>query len=322
MKKELIVSVALTLGLLSSCEKGLLEQDSDIAATNLQIPDPEAVYIELPPLPKGASLNKLHSKSGTLSYTAYMAEYITTGQSDLMGRTVFFTDRGNKQLAGDFVPALALDGSSDISYYVDGTRPSDDLPLATTEAAIDRAMSTWDGEKCSDLNMTKFADTGMSTGFIAALLGYGGSFGYFSDITHSGWLPREFFDMLSMPDEPPGGDFILGVTFTIVFTDENGNLVDTDNNGKYDVAWREIYYNDNFEWKDGSTYDVETIALHEAGHGLSQAHFGSAFITNKNGKLHFAPRAVMNAAYSGRQTRINKTDQSGHCSNWSAWPSN
>ena len=49
-------------------------------------------------------------------------------------------------------------------------------------------------------------------------------------------------------------------------------------------------------WNDRSTYDIETVALHEAGHGLSQGHFGKAFRTVKNGKLHFSPRAVMNAA--------------------------
>jgi hypothetical protein len=121
---------------------------------------------------------------------------------------------------------------------------------------------------------------------------------------------------------PEGSTFILAVTFTIIFTDDDGNPVDTDNNGKVDVAWREIYYNDAFDWADGAHYDVETIALHETGHGLSQEHFGKAFTTNANGKLHFAPRAVMNAAYSGIQTEILSSDLGGHCSNWSSWPNN
>jgi hypothetical protein len=29
---------------------------------------------------------------------------------------------------------------------------------------------------------------------------------------------------------------------------------------------------------------------------------------------------VMNAAYSGIQTSIEKTDNAGHCSNWASWP--
>ena len=93
-----------------------------------------------------------------------------------------------------------------------------------------------------------------------------------------------------------------------------------DNNGKNDVWFREIYSNDEFSWADGDHYDVETVSLHEAGHGLSQGHFGKAFRGVKNEKLHFSPRAVMNASYSGIQTGIEKTDNAGHCSNWSNWP--
>ncbi len=82
------------------------------------------------------------------------------------------------------------------------------------------------------------------------------------------------------------------------------------------------FYIDAFLWADGARYDVETIALHEAGHGLSQGHFGKAFVTDSNNVLHFSPRAVMNAAYSGIQTQIGKTDNAGHCSNWNSWPNN
>ncbi|MEK7829947.1 MAG: hypothetical protein AAB401_02620, partial [Acidobacteriota bacterium] len=97
---------------------------------------------------------------------------------------------------------------------------------------------------------------------------------------------------------------------------------DIDNNGKLDTAFREILYNNAFTWRINSNIDVETVALHEAGHGLSQAHFGTAFRTNSNGVLHFAPRAVMNAAYSGVQQHLAGTDNSGHCSIWAHWPNN
>ena len=236
-----------------------------------------------------------------------------------MGRTVYFKDVGNKQLTEDFVPGLSLDGTDNISYYIDETRPSDDLPVAVTSAAITRAMQTWDDVNCSALGLFKIpSDPSISTGFVSALFGFGGSLDYVADLVHAGWLPAAFFDLLA----PDGSEFILAVTFTIIFTDEDGNPVDTDNNGKIDVAWREIYYNDAFAWADGDDYDVETIALHESGHGLSQGHFGKAFRTNSNNKLHFAPRAVMNAAYSGIQTDIKGSDNGGHCSNWASWPTN
>lgn len=324
MKKELIIVSALSMGILLSCEKDQLTNPGDNAQAGVEIKTPEPRYVTLPQISKGIPSTGLDSKAGNLKYAVYMAEYITSGESGEMGNQVFFNDRGNKQLAGDFVPALALDGTTDVTYYVDDNRPTADLPVNVSTAAIDRAMATWDGLQCSDLGMTKIPFDGRDTGFIAEILGdilsmdFGGSFDYVADVVHNGWTPAAFFDFLA----PGGSSFILGVTFTIVFTDENGNLVDTDNNGKYDVAWREIYYNDAFEWNDGSTFDVETIALHEAGHGLSQAHFGKAHRTLSNGKVHFSPRAVMNAAYSGVQTSIGKTDNGGHCSNWGSWPNN
>ena len=67
---------------------------------------------------------------------------------------------------------------------------------------------------------------------------------------------------------------------------------------------------------------METVALHETGHGLSQGHFGKAFVTNSNGKLHFAPLAVMNAGYTGVQQSLAGTDNWGHCSMWGSWPNN
>ena len=304
--KNLLLIGAITLALLA-CQN---------EETNLDLVGPlsdEPIFLDLP---AGISSNARKSKSEN-NLAVYMAEYITSGQSDEIGRTIFFSDRGNKQLAGDFVPALSLDGSPDISYYVDASRPSKDLSVELSTPAIQRAMATWDEITCSELGMTEVPYSKKNkTGFISDLFGFGGSAEYVADVTHCGWLQGDFFDILA----PGGSEFILGVTFTIVFTDDAGNLVDTDNNGKYDVAWREIYYNDNFMWNDGATYDIETIALHEAGHGLSQAHFGEAFLSGGNFKLHFNPRAVMNAAYSGVQTEILQSDNAGHCSNWAEWP--
>ncbi len=251
-------------------------------------------------------------------YALYTAEYLTSEESGQVGRTIYFNDVGNKQLGADFVPGLSLDGTDNISYYIDETKPSADISSAISTGAIARAMQTWEDVTCSQLGMYRVpSDPAVTTGFISALLGFGGSFDYVADVVHCGWLPAPFFDLVG----EDGSTYILGVTFTIIFTDDLGNPVDTDSNGKIDVAWREIYYNDTFQWRDGAHYDIETIALHEAGHGLSQGHFGKAFGTG-NGKIHFSPRAVMNAAYSGIQTEIKKTDNAGHCSNWASWPNN
>lgn len=273
------------------------------------------------------AFNQARSSSGRTgrNLAVLSAEYITSVESGQVGRTVYFKDVGNKKLTEDFVPGYSVDGTNNVSYYIDESRPSDDVSVAVSSAAITRAMTTWDDVTCSDLGMFQVPfDPSIETGFVAAVLeipGIEGGFDAPADVIHAGWLPAVFFDAIA----PDGSEYILGVTFTIIYTDEDNNPTDIDNNGKLDVAFREIYYNDAFEWADGDdgvTYDIETIALHEAGHGLSQDHFGSAFRNSGNTKLHFSPRAVMNAAYSGEQTTIRATDNAGHCSNWSSWPNN
>jgi len=307
MKKlQMAGSIAMLL-IAIACEK-----ESDVQS--LQPVDDSPLFMKLP----------VHDHSNARAatntgYAVFSADYFTSGESGQIGRTIYFKDVGNKQLTEDFVPGLSLDSTDNVSYYIDETRPSDDLPVAVSSSAISRAMQTWDDVICSDLGMFRIpSQPGIATGFVSELLGFGGSFDYVADVVHAGWMPGAFYDSIT----PEGSTFILGITFTIIFTDDDGNPVDLDNNNKLDVAWREIYYNDAFEWADGAHYDVETVALHEAGHGLSQDHFGQAFRNLSNNSLHFAPRAVMNAAYSGIQTEINESDKAGHCSNWASWPIN
>lgn len=252
-----------------------------------------------------------------LEIEAAILEYYGADQA---GNTVFFSDRGNKQLSADFVPGdPRRGGDTDIKYLIDDTESAtaSGLSSAQTNGAIAAAMDTWGNVTCSDgLTINTFGPLPLDVGFVQNILGLGGSGSLFTDVMHAGFLPAAFFDAVA----PNGSSFILGATFTLIWT-SGGAPTDIDNNGKADVAFREIYYNDNFGWNTGSTYDVQTVALHEAGHALSQAHFGSAFLSG-NGKLHFSPRAVMNAAYSGVQTTIGETDNAGHCSNWASWPNN
>lgn len=298
-------SVAALFLIAVGCEQG--EEVSQLIPV-----DDSPVFRELPASATGR--RQTESK-----YALLGGEYITSVESGQVGRYVYFKDVGNKQLTYDFVPGLSLDGTDAVSYYIDQKRPSDDLSVALSSGAITRAMDTWEGVTCSQPSLYEVPfNKRISTGFVSELFGFGGSFDYVADVVHAGWLPAGFFDLLA----EGGSAFILGVTFTIIFTDDSGNPVDLDNNGKYDVAWREIYYNDAFTWRNGAHYDVETIALHEAGHGLSQGHFGTAFADAGTGQIHFSPRAVMNAAYSGIQTEIVESDNAGHCSNWSSWPEN
>lgn len=241
--------------------------------------------------------------------------------ADGAGTIVYFNDRGNKQLSADFVPGDPRRGGFlDIAFARDGTEgaTSSGLTQGDTDAAILSAMNTWDQVTCSDgLVISNLGASPFDLGYVEALV-TGGTEGslFFTDIMHSGFNTT-VTDAIYGP-----GSSVLGVTFTFIWLDDEGNPSDIDNNGKDDVAFRDIYYNDEFSWAIGNNIDVETVVLHEAGHGLSQAHFGKLFQTKSNGKFHFAPRAVMNAGYTGIQTSIRRTDRAGHCSNWSQWPNN
>lgn len=253
-------------------------------------------------------------------YRAALAEYVTSPDSGQAGGTVLSKSVGNKQLDFDFVPfdarrswsGPATGSADDITEAIDET--GDAVPVfggltaAQTSAAILAAAGTWQGVNCSTLPLSLNPTFGLDVGVVAFLNGFGGSPFVFADVQHAGWRDINF----------AGG--ILGVTFTFIFVDNNGNPTDIDNNKVGDAAFREIYYDPSFTWRnDGGNIDVESVSLHEQGHGLSQAHFGTVRLKN-DGTLQASPRAVMNALYSGPLRELQGSDNGGHCSNWSAWP--
>lgn len=268
------------------------------------------------------NLNLALEASGA-NYRAAIAEYVTDAAGSDSGGTVLSKVVGNKQLTADFVPndpnragwSGSPGGSVDnityaIDQTIDATPLGGGLNAAQATAAIDRAMATWENVSCSDLPITKNPDGGADLGFIAFLNGLGGSLTIAADVQHAGFRDINF----------AGG--VLGVTFTLVFVNA-GVPTDVDNNGKLDVAFREIYYDPSWLWRDDGVQniDVQSVALHEAGHGLSQAHFGKVWFKN-DGSLAASPRAVMNALYASPYRDLAGTDNGGHCSNWGQWPNN
>jgi hypothetical protein len=244
--------------------------------------------------------------------------YTEMGDSDNKGKIVYANDR-DKHLGSHWVPGDPRRGGyTDIAWltdFYDGTATG--LSFNDTQTAVFNAMATWDNVQCATIPLTYLGYTTFDVGYVQWLLGYGGIPGYFFDVTQAGWITGDFFDALA----PGGSNFILGVTFTFIWIDTlTGLPTDIDGNGKNDVAFREINYNNNFLWSnDGSAIDAETVVLHEMGHGLSLGHFGKIFRTG-NGKLHFAPRCVMNAAYAGIQRELHGADNGSFCSLWSNWP--
>ena len=281
---------------------------------NLNFYKSQATKGESSPMDFMVAVNQAFEAKGLSLRLSVIESYSADGA----GNTVFFNNTGNKQLPHDFVPSDPRRGGfSDIAYARDGVEgsTSSGLTQSDTDDAILSAMNTWDNVSCSSgLVLTDLGASPFDLGYVQALVsgGASGSF-FFTDIMHSGFN-TEVTDAVFGP-----GSNVLGVTFTFTWTGDP----DIDNNGKEDVAFRDIYYNDSYQWSvDGSGIDVETVCLHETGHGLSQGHFGKAFRSGGNEKLHFSPRALMNAGYTGIQRTIGETDNAGHCSNWGQWPNN
>ncbi|WP_412063231.1 hypothetical protein [Rubrivirga sp. IMCC45206] len=250
-----------------------------------------------------------------------MGEWVGNPDGGIAGGTVIAKDVGNKRLTADFVPfdgrrtwSGAAPASDNVTYAIDQT--GDAVPFfggltgAETDAAIERGTASWEALNCSALPQFRNPDFGLDIGYVAAILSGGtvGSFNILADVQHAGWRDLNF----------AGG--VLGVTFTFIFTGVSGPT-DIDGNGLADTAFREIYYDPSWNWADdgSSNIDVETVAVHEIGHGLSQAHFGTVRIKN-NGDVQASPRAVMNALYNGPYRTLAGTDNGGHCSNWANWP--
>lgn len=249
------------------------------------------------------------------NFRVEMVEFSTVDET---GPTVYANDRQH-QLDSHWIPYDPNRwGVRDIYWAVENVDQTTDVPWPDAVAAIGRAMNTWDTVQCGTIPLTLVDDYGLDLGYVQYLVGMGGIPGWLADITHAGWLPWEFFETIGGPG---GGDGILGATFTFIWTDSTtGDPTDLDGNGKNDVAFREIYYNDAFSWGiDIRYFDIETVVTHEVGHGLSLGHFGKIF-RSPNDKLHFAPRAVMNAIYYDILHKLLGTDHASFCSIWAKWP--
>src|SRR5688500_18994764 len=108
-----------------------------------------------------AAMNAALESAG-MNIRVAKADYLTPNDSGEVGPTVFFNDRGNKHLGVHFVPGDPLrDGRTNITYTIDQTEGAvDALTQAQTNAAITRAMTTWDNVTCSTIPIEPVGNPG------------------------------------------------------------------------------------------------------------------------------------------------------------------
>ena len=243
-------------------------------------------------------------------------QFITIGQGRPSAR---IHQSGLRWVAGD---ARRLADGNNITYLVDQSdgATASGLTNAQTEAALDRALTTWNNDQClRKTSIVKRADSGADPDIFDSFFGFGG-FGdpFLADIVEAGWLPKAFFDAVGGPG---GGNGILAFSVSFIFVDGAGNPTDVNGDNYLDTALNEVYYNNNFGDPGGSRpgnpwginivlpgIDVETVGLHENGHSLGIGHFGPP------------PDAVMNPVYAGIRHTPLAVDDAGMCAVWSSWP--
>lgn len=207
------------------------------------------------------------------------------------------------------------DGNN-ITYIVDQSSTTLDLSVADAEGAIDRAVDTWSDEKClQKVNIVKRADPGSDVTVLDGFFVRGFGFPFAADIVYGGWLPIMNFVLETLFGIPVPD--VIAITATFVFVDA-GIPTDVDGDQFLDIAFAEVYFADSIfppfvdiAWDIDQPLpriDVETVAVHETGHGLAIGHFGPP------------PNALMNPTYTGVQQETTSIDRSGMCAVWRSWP--
>jgi hypothetical protein len=214
-------------------------------------------------------------------------------------------------------------------YTLDGTIDGR-VAHATVAAHIEEGMQAWNNQKCSSAPMTPAPiAAGTDPDLIDDLVFTGHPSANWvqpADIVHAGFLNPNFFLAIGGASNGP---YILGVTFTLNFIDENGNDTDIDHNGKLDIGVAEIYYNPGwFYWTSvarSGSIDFYSVMTHETGHSLGLNHFGKLFVTKHDAAdgiqiadIKYAPYAIMNAAYVDGRNEIAGTDRSSFCQIWAS----
>eukprot|EP01083_Nonionella_stella_P023248 64297_1 len=237
--------------------------------------------------------------------------------------TEYFDRNEKTHETADWVPndpRRHVENGFDFFVHIDDTQLPSNLNKTQVITAISNAVDTWDNVACSQNKFNLLISNeynGEDIGYTEYKLSGGqrGSNIKIVDIVFGGFLPPYFFNY---------PNYTLNTTIgavTLLFNSNHEILYENEG----EIAFAEIYFNNYFSWdvleeSVPNVYDIETVALHELGHALSQSHFRPP--AGKGiGSMKTRQDSAMAPVYSGVNHDLHGIDIGGHCAQWASWRS-